>query len=359
MILAGAQCTPLLPPAEETTTENRAIPAGPAFIAGSGQFLLLEDSAVVVADASEEELYRIDALHPSGAAWTPGQDAIVWCEQQEGVDIAEGSSAELPYVLKRLTIGDGTVEPVHWTRDPMSDLAFSVGARYLAYIQDGSLYVLEMDSGTVQRVAEHAVGYEWSPQLQAMIVQTKNATQYIDIGPDGSPGTAVELGEGRILGAAAFMSRNLAAGLFQTDERISLVQIDLRNGERTEIVEWRSFVSEEGETGEGGGGETPVPSYQYQISIAPELETAILAETESVGGEPETTTASIVSLPHRQKAYLKTGGTPVGWLDDTTAVVANPEDDGIVNSRYTLVTVDTVTQNEQTLRTVSSIPIFP
>ncbi|MFC1598357.1 hypothetical protein ACFL2M_02375 [Patescibacteria group bacterium] len=374
------------------------------------EFLHLQDSAVVIGRAGDIEAAAIAANNPSAVAWSHDQAAIFWVEEQEPEEVLAESSVPEAFVLQRFDLATGEQEQVYWSRSAITDLTVSIKTKLLAFIQDDALYVYSLESERVQRIAEHIKSYEWSSELQTMLVITEEGSFYVELLSDGTifEQTVLETklaqqeeveedeaGQDEVeqdeaaeevvatLSSLTFKDRRTALGLLTSSSGTRLVQIDLRDNEITDLGAWEQLEApevvevateeEDDEVAEAAeeeaaeeeaaddAAEDTAPSYKISLFLSPDGDNLIIEESYVSADQVQLAVRfSKYSLKRSQVEELDflTGGEIVGWSDDETIIIAKPTLNGIVGDRYQVFSADITSQKETDIAQDITFPVF-
>lgn len=168
-------------------------------------------------------------MPPDSAVWSADYGSQLWVTQEsDGI-----------FVVYERVASTGVSTAVHWSKTSMTQLASSFDGQFISFLQDDSVFVVIPDTRAVHRIAENIVSYAWSPSRPAMIMNTFEHTEYVEVSTDGTVVQTTVIRENEPLYGATFLDGKTLIGFQQQEDTIELVSYDLRALVPTVITTWQ------------------------------------------------------------------------------------------------------------------------
>ncbi len=329
IVTLGAGCTlgsgQGVPAADDSDT-----PQG--YEATSSDLLSLVSDAVVIERVEEGQLveqHRVAADEPLEAVWGNELEYIFWTEAQRSSNLLPESGAAEGYVMRSVDLDTGRRDDLYWSRQAMTDLRSSSQSKLVSFLEGDDLYVLSRETGSVERVAEGVLWYEWSPSVLEMIVQTSDDWIFVDLDSTAHVTDSFSLALAQDILGATFLDRRTVLAIVTGEEdgvrAAQLVELGVKNGSVKVVEFWRSLdelpereaVDEEGE-GRPLGALTD-PAYGLWLSPTGQL---VLVESYSAAGNVQG--QLVYSRAHRRRTPIELPGALLAWQRDDDMILAAP-----------------------------------
>lgn len=166
-------------------------------------------------------------------AWNDDGSRLGWITR-----VGSTGAKDTYYTINWANTSDLAVETAYLSRIEPYAITFAPIGGYIGFIEDESLYSVQIENGEVFKVYEQIDRdqYAWSPEFAAVVVRGEESTQYIEI-EEGRPVSSIELFETPLDGLA-FIDANTVLGVEQEQQTARLQSIDLRTSTAEQVHEW-------------------------------------------------------------------------------------------------------------------------
>lgn len=298
------------------------------------EIVALEQEQITLYTQTGEEGFVIETPRPSELVWSEALDQIFWVEEKEQ------KKDESLFSVRSFATQTHEQTTLYWTDHAITHMALSSNAVYLAFLEQGDLYVLDRSDRAVRRLIEDVEEFQWAPTTQALIVRlaetTKLPSQYIPLNQKGEIASRVDLhsSEESMLGFAFVDDTTIAAIKTTADEDAFYIQLNLSSQKEEVTIRWTGDVA----------------ARSRVIRINEEQNTAVVVERSE-----ESATTWVCRLITRQCQQAQTDVELLGWNTEDTYLFTR---EAMSDSRYTDIFVyDTITQTERTYATNLMQPV--
>jgi hypothetical protein len=301
-------------------------------------------SAIMIERPGFGEVTRLVAHQPSSVVWA-NRSELAWVEPL-------GDDSDLVgYVIVQRPVTGGEIRQLHWSREPMQNLAFADSGEYVAYQQAADLFVVQVQTGRVTRVGEGVTGFAWTPDRAQLLVRTATAATVVELASDGTIAESQEIfaaDETEISGLAWRDRLTLVA--FRRDPETKAVDLveylpQRPDSEPRVLLNW--LPASDNADDESVAAE-PAP---FQALASPNGN--LLAVTGPTGLEVYSFATG------RRTAIPNADGELHSWQDSQWLRIAKPEKAGTIGGHYQLTVVQPGTNSPSVLADRIPYPSFP
>ncbi len=278
------------------------------------EFLYTSDESITLYHPEQQERVIIPATKPSDVRWSAERESIFWIEKGA---VSEATDSEQYYIYE-FSLQDGEQRTVSWSKGQMSELSLSWGSNQLAFIEQEALYVFDLKTEQVHRVAEQVQEYSWSPEKLAIALSTEQETLYVSLNSDSSIGSSTVLFEEQPLHGLVFLDKRTVLG-FSSDSPTLLYKSDLLKNTTSELVEWKYFKIKEPD------------SRTVTTVVSPNQKSIAVHESRSA----DTGTVTVYNIIASKRQISISQAALLGWEDNNTLLIAKKDSNDTLYSTYT------------------------